>query len=35
MAKQFPAEIDIVVYAEEPTPKCDYDRITWIYLNLA
>ena len=35
MAKQFPAEIDIVVYAEEAKPKCDYDRITWIDLNLA
>jgi hypothetical protein len=35
MAKQFPAEIDIVVYAEEAIPKCDYDRITWIDLNLA
>jgi hypothetical protein len=34
MAKQFPPEIDIMVYAEEPKPKCDYDRITWIDLNL-
>jgi hypothetical protein len=35
MAKQFPTEIDIVVYAEEPKPRCDYDRITWIDLNIA
>ena len=35
MAKQFPIEIDIVVYAEESKPKCDYDRITWIDLNHA
>ena len=26
MAQQFPKEIDIVVYAEEPKPKCNYDR---------
>ena len=35
MAKQFPAEIDIVVYAEEQKPRCDYNRITWIDLNIA
>ena len=27
MAEQFPKDIDIVVYAEEPKPKCKYDRI--------
>ena len=35
MAKQFPKEIDIVVYAEEPKPECKYDRIQWIDLNTA
>ena len=35
MAEQFPKEIDIVVYAEEPKPKCKYDRIQWIDLNTA
>jgi len=35
MAEQFPAEIDIVVYAEESKPKCEYARITWIDLNQA
>jgi hypothetical protein len=35
MAEQFPKEIDIVVYAEEPKPECKYDRIQWIDLNTA
>ena len=35
MAQHFPKEIDIVVYAEEPKPKCDYDRIQWVDLNNA
>ena len=35
MAEQFPEEIDIVVYAEEPKPECKYDRIKWIDLNSA
>ena len=35
MAEQFPKEIDIVVYAEEPIPECKYDRITWVDLNSA
>ena len=35
MAEQFPQEVDIVVYAEEPKPHCDYERITWIDLNSA
>ena len=35
MAEQFPKEVDIVVYAEEPKPKCKYDRIEWIDLNTA
>jgi hypothetical protein len=35
MAEQFPEEVDIVVYAEEPKPECKYDRIKWIDLNTA
>ena len=35
MAEQFPKNIDIVVYAEEPKPKCKYERIQWIDLNTA
>ena len=35
MAEQFPKEVDIVVYAEEPKPECKYDRIQWIDLNTA
>jgi hypothetical protein len=35
MAEQFPKEIDLVVYAEEPKPECKYDRIKWIDLNSA
>ncbi len=35
MAEQFPKEIDIVVYAEEPKPECKYDRIQWVDLNTA
>ena len=35
MAKHFPEEIDLVVYAEEPKPECNYDRIKWIDLNTA
>ena len=35
MAEQFPKEIDLVVYAEEPKPECKHDRIQWIDLNSA
>ena len=35
MAQQFPKEIDIVVYAEEPKPSCKFERIQWIDLNTA
>ena len=35
MAEQFPKEVDIVVYAEEPKPECKYDRVQWIDLNTA
>ena len=35
IAKQFPKEIDIVVYAEEPKPECKYERIQWVDLNSA
>ena len=35
MAENFPKEIDIVVYAEEPKPECAYDRIQWVDLNTA
>ena len=35
MAEQFPKEVDIVVYAEEPKPHCDHERITWVDLNSA
>ena len=35
MAQQFPKEIDIVVYAEEPKPSCKSERIQWIDLNTA
>ena len=35
MAEQFPKEIDLVVYAEEPKPECKYDRIQWVDLNAA
>ena len=35
MAEQFPKEIDLVVYAEEPKPECKYDRIKWVDLNTA
>jgi len=35
MAEQFPPEVDIVVYAEEPKPDCNYERIQWIDLNTA
>ena len=35
MAEQFPKEIDLVVYAEEPKPECKHDRIKWIDLNSA
>ena len=35
MAQNFPKEIDIVVYAEEPKPACAYDRIKWVDLNTA
>ena len=30
IAKNWPKEVDIVVYCEEPKPKCTLDRITWI-----
>ena len=35
MAKNLPDEIDLVVYAEEKIPACDYERIKWIDLNNA
>ena len=35
MAQQFPKEIDIVVYGEEPKPQCDEERIQWVDLNSA
>ena len=35
MAKNLPTEIDLVVYAEEKIPACDYERIKWIDLNNA
>ena len=34
MAEQFPKEIDLVVYAEEPKPECKHDRIQWNVLIL-
>lgn len=35
MAEQFPKEIDLVVYAEEPKRPCKFERIEWIDLNTA
>ena len=35
MAKNLRGEIDLVVYAEEKIPACDYERIKWIDLNNA
>ena len=35
MAENFPKEIDITVYAEEPRPECAYERIQWVDLNTA
>lgn len=35
MAKNLPTEIDLVVYAEEKIPACDYERIKWVDLNNA
>ena len=35
MAKNLPGEIDLVVYAEEKIPACDYERIKWVDLNNA
>ena len=35
MAEHLPKEIDLVVYAEEPKPNCNYERIQWIDLNNA
>jgi hypothetical protein len=35
MAKNLPDEIDLVVYAEEKIPACDYERIKWVDLNNA
>ena len=31
MAEQFPKEIDIVVYAEEPKPKCSMCELNSMY----
>ena len=33
MAREFPDDIDIVVYTEEAKPNCNYERITWIDLH--
>ena len=33
MAREFPEDIDIVVYTEEAKPNCNYERITWIDLH--
>tara|TARA_Y100000310_G_scaffold48769_1_gene45118 strand:+ start:319 stop:1236 length:918 start_codon:yes stop_codon:yes gene_type:complete len=33
IAKNWPKEVDIVVYCEEPKPECTLDRITWIDMN--
>src|SRR6056300_1346955 len=33
MAKNFPKEVDIVVYTEEAKPECKYERVQWIDLN--
>ena len=35
MAKNLPDEIDLVVYAEEKIPVCNYERIKWLDLNNA
>ena len=35
MALQFPKNLDIFVYAEEPKPFCEHDRLKWIDLNTA
>ncbi len=35
MAKHLPNEVDLVVYAEEQVPDCDYQRIKWVDLNTA
>lgn len=35
MAEHLPKEIDLVVYAEEQKPNCNYERIQWIDLNNA
>jgi hypothetical protein len=35
MAEQFPKEIDLVVYAEEPKRPCKFERIEWIDLKTA
>ena len=35
IAEQWPSEIDLVVYLEEPKPNYDHPRITWIELNAA
>ena len=35
IAEQWPNEIDLVVYLEEPKPNYDHPRITWIDLNTA
>ena len=33
MAENLPSTIDLVVYAEEAIPDCNYSRITWLDLN--
>ena len=35
IAEQWPAEVDLVVYLEEPRPNYENDRITWVDLNSA
>jgi hypothetical protein len=35
IADQWPKEIDLVVYLEEPKPNYDHHRIQWIDLNVA
>ena len=34
MAQQFPKEIDIVVYAEEPKPQCKFERISGFWYSI-
>jgi hypothetical protein len=35
IAENWPAEVDLVVYCEEPKPNYDHPRITWVDLNSA